>query len=120
MGYLEIKNVEPTLNNCFFAFSKSQLEEGLQKWNLTKEQIVSGIGGLFGTREGIKELYSFYDAQAAKIKQEVDPQEMYNYEFDNYECGYTNCDEKAINMIVHYYGVEIARTVKRRFAYTTI
>lgn len=120
MNYYEIKNRQPKLNNCFYAFSVEQFEEGLNKFNLTKKQVVKGPHGLFGTKEGINELFSFYDDLKNEIKNNCNPQKVYNYEFDNHECSYTCDDSEAIGMIQYYFGDDIAKTIKRKFGYVEI
>lgn len=118
--YLEIKEKEPELDHCFFAFSKEQLEEGLQKWNLTRDQIKAAPAGLYGTSEGIKKFLSFYEMQREEIAKECDPQEVYAYEFNNHKCGYIGDDEDAIMAIIFYFGKDIAKTVKRTCGYYNI
>jgi len=120
MTYTEITNEHAVMNDCFFAFSTKQFNEGLKKHNLNKENVLRGYAGLFGTKEGIKEFYSFYDKQAEKIKNQCNPQDVYYYEFDNHECSYTRDDEEAIEIVISYFGKEIAKTVKRRYAYKEI
>lgn len=78
------------------------------------------MGGLFGTKEGIEKFMGFYDKQTERIAAECDPQEVYNYEFDNHECSYTNDDTEAIKLVCSYFGLERALTVKRRFGYFDI
>ena len=85
MNYQEIKNEQPILRNCFFAFSTEQFNEGIEKYNLTGQKIYRGFGGLYGTKEGIEELMSFYDNLNNRIAKECDPQEVYDYEFGNHE-----------------------------------
>ena len=118
--YQEIRSIEPVLVDCFFAFSKSQFEEGIKKLNLEGKKIYSGIGGLYGTHEGIAQLYKFYDDQTKQIAEQCEPQDVYNYEFNNHECCYTNDDEEAIKIIVNTFGIERAKTVKRKFGYYSI
>ena len=117
-NYLKIKDIEPVLEKCFFAFSKSQFAEGKAKAGITDdEKILSGIGGLYGTKEGIKKLYDFYDDQAKEIGEKCRPQEVYDYELANHECSYSNDDSQVIEMIIHYFGIEKAKTIKRKFAW---
>lgn len=120
MNYQEIKNEQPVLRECFFAFSKEQLEEGIKKHNLEGKKIFRGVGGLFGTEEGIKEFYGFYDKMTKRIGQECNPQEVYNYEFDNHECSYTNDDTESMMICLSYFTDEQCKTIKRRFGYSSI
>lgn len=50
----------------------------------------------------------------AQVAKECDPQEVYFYEFNNYECMYAfDGDEEAIRTIINYFGVDVARTIHR-------
>jgi len=117
-SYTEIRSNEPILVDCFFAFSKEQLNEGIKKFGLEGRKLCNGEGGLFGTREGITQLFKFYDDQHAEIAEQCDPQEVYNHEFWNHECSYTNDDSEAYKITESYFGAERAKTVKRRFAHS--
>ncbi|MDD5356050.1 MAG: hypothetical protein PHY56_05910 [Candidatus Omnitrophica bacterium] len=119
-SYASIKDKQPELFECFFAFSNEQFNEGKKKAGIEDKKIYSGVAGLYGTREGIKKLYDDYDAIDKEIAKKCDPQDVYNYEFSNHECSYTNDDEQPINIVVRIFGKERAKEVKRRFAYTEI
>lgn len=118
--YAKIKSQHPELFECFFAFSHEQFEEGKIKAGIANKKICSAGQGLYGTKEGIKKLFADYDAIDKEIAEKCDPQEVYNYEFDNHECSYTNCDENPINIVASIFGKEKAKLVKRRLAYTEI
>ena len=49
----------------------------------------------------------------AEVVENCSPQEVYDYEFLNHECGWTGDDEEAIQIVVHYFGVDRAKEVKR-------
>lgn len=115
-NYYKLKEQHPILVDCFFAFSNKQYEEGIIKHNLQGKKIYKADGGLFGTEEGIKKLYADYEENAKQISENCDPQEVYNYEFDNHECSYVGDDEEAIKIVVFYFGSEKAKSVKRRYA----
>lgn len=118
--YSELKNINPELVECFFAFSKSQFEEGVKKAGIEGKKIFSGAGGLYGTNDGIKKLYADYDEISKRITAECDPQEVYNDEFANHECSYTCSDTEAIKIVASYFDDEKTKTVKRRFAHVKI
>ena len=118
MKYTEIKDEQPEMIECFFAFSNTQFAEGIKKHNLEGKKICNHPGGLYGTREGIEKMMAFYDNQSKCIAEECDPQEVYNYEFGNHECSYTNDDTEAIKIVVAYFGDNV--NVKRKFGYVPI
>jgi hypothetical protein len=111
--YIKLKSIEPELVECFFAFNKSQFEEGLDKRGIRGKKIFSYPGGLYGTKEGVHKLLDDYDVIAKRIGDECDPQEVYDYEFNNHECNITYDDTEAIKLVVSYFGEEKAKTVKR-------
>jgi hypothetical protein len=119
-NYSQLKNQQPELFECFFAFSNSQHEEGIAKHNLQDKKILRSDGGLFGTQEGIKKLYDDYEAIIKQITENCQPQDVYDYEFINHECSYVGDDEEAIKYVVSYFGDDKAKLVKRRFAVTKI
>lgn len=112
--YQEIKDLQPELFECFFAFSDKQYKEGIAKHNLEGKKILRGFGGLFGTHEGITKLYADYDAIAKKVSNECNPQEVYDYEFDNHECGYIHDDSEAMKIVISHFEAEKYNSVKRR------
>lgn len=113
--YAEIKNQQPVLFECFFAFSDQQYNEGIAKNNLEGKKIYRGFGGLFGTQEGIKKLYDDYDAITKEVAEKCDPQEVYDYEFSNHECSYTYDDSEAMKIVISYFEPEQYNAVKRRY-----
>lgn len=116
-SYTAIKSKEPVLVDCFFAFSNDQLKEGIAKHNLEGKKLCSAGAGLFGTREGIKKLLDDYEQIDKNIAAECDPQEVYDYEFDNHECSYTCEDSEAFAIVERIFGKERAGGVKRKFAF---
>lgn len=120
MNYSEIKNRQPVLVECFFAFSNSQFEEGVKKAGIEGKKIYRAEGGLFGTQEGIKQLYDYYENLDKEIAKKCDPQEVYDYEFTNHECSYVGSDTEAIRIVAATFGDEKASTVNRRFAHVKI
>ena len=114
--YAELHSKQPELQECFFAFSKEQFEEGLDTMGIRDKKIYNGGGGLYGTKEGIHALFSFYDNLNKEISETCDPQEVYDDEFINYECDYVCDDYEAINIVVNLFGPERAKSVVRRRA----
>ena len=119
-NYEKIKNQEPETIDCFFAFSNEQFNEGVKKANLESKEILRSKYGLFGTQEGISNFLGFYDKLSIEISEKCDPQDCYNYEFINYECGYVCDDEEAIKVVVSYFGEAKAKTVTRQYGYSNI
>ena len=115
--YTEIKNEQPMYWNVFFAFSDEQFEKGRKEAGIENELIFSCGDGIYGTKEGIRKLFDFYISQSHRIAAECDPQDVYNCEFENNECDYMGNDAEAIRVVHHYFGLERALGVKRKFGY---
>lgn len=108
------ENTWPEMQGCFFAFNEKQFEEGKAKNGLTTEKIYSVNGGLFGTRAGIDLYFADLGEIARQIAKECNPQEVYDYEYLNHECGYTHNDSDAIAIIERYWGAEAVKSIKRK------
>lgn len=117
--YTELKNKQPELVECFFAFSNEQYAEGIAKHNLQGKKILRGFGGLFGTQEGIQKLYDDYDAISKEITAQCNPQEVYDYEFNNHECSYVCDDSEAMKIVISYFEPAQYNEVKRKHKYHT-
>ena len=120
MTYQEMKNKQPELHDCFFAFNNQQFAEGIAKHSLEGKKLCSAGAGLYGTREGITQLFNDYKKIRQGVAKHCDPQEVYDYEHDNHECSYTGDDEEAIRIVVQTFGKDIAKTVKRRHSLTPV
>lgn len=108
------EDFQPEMHDCFFAFSDQQLQEGMAKFNLKREQLVSYGGGLIGTKQGIEDFFSQYDEPDRRIKAECAPQEVYFYEYNNHECMISwDGDLEAIKIIIARWGADVARKIKR-------
>jgi hypothetical protein len=116
MNYQQIKNEQPILRNCFFAFSKEQFNEGIAKHNLEGQKIYQAKGGLYGTHEGISELMNFYSELDNRIANECDPQEVYDYELDNHECSITCDDTNVMLAVMQTFGWKECTKIKRKYA----
>ncbi|NBA74560.1 hypothetical protein GOQ04_03330 [Emticicia sp. ODNR4P] len=120
MTYSEIKKMHPELKSCFFAFNEQQLQEGIKEHNLEGQKLYQGAHGLIGTKEGIANYLTFYEKREERIRTECTPQDVYNYEYWNHECDYVGDDEEAVKIVISIYGNEIARTIKRKYAFYSI
>jgi len=119
--YRELTDEQPILNKCFFAFSKCQFENGKREAGIgDNEKIYQDNYGLYGTKEGLEAVYAFYNERSKRIATECNPQDVYDYEFANYECELIYDDEDAIQIVIDLFGEEQAKTVERRYARTFI
>lgn len=112
----ERNEVDITKFDCFFAFSDKQFNEGLKKIRPLKEgeKLVPLCGGGFATKDGVERLSAYYKSVDDKIRQECDPQEVYFYEYNNFECMISwDGDEEAINLVESYFGSDIAKSIVR-------
>jgi hypothetical protein len=117
--YQEIKNQQPVLFECFFAFSDQQYNEGIEKHNLQGKKIYRAHGGLYGTHEGISKLYADYDAITKQISEQCNPQEVYDYEFGNHECSYICDDSEVMKIVISQFKPEQYNEVKRKCKHHT-
>jgi hypothetical protein len=113
------------MGECFFAFNKSQLEEGVREKGLEGKKLYRAGNGLYGTDEGIKSYMERRIKQIEDINSEIaekcSPQEVYDYEFANHECEYVCDDEEAIKIVVSIFGADKSgNEVERRHAYYLI
>ena len=120
MNYQEYKAIQPEMRNCFFAFNNEQLTEGIRKHCLNGLKLYNAGLGLIGTKEGIADFTGQYDKISEDIKNNCNPQDVYDYEFFNHECGYVNDDSEAIDIVIDYFGIEKAKEVKRKYGFRTL
>lgn len=121
--YRELNNQHPddTKYGVFFAFGKQQFAEGLQKLisrgyiNEGEEQkLASYAGFLYGLPSELKRFMNSYEERRKRIAIECDPQEVYCYEFNNFECGTAfDGDLNAILHVADIWGTDKARTITR-------
>lgn len=70
--------------------------------------------GTFGTDAGLDAFFNFYKESRSAIPRECDPQEVYFYEYNNYESMYAwDGDLEAIKIIISYWGADVAHNIKR-------
>lgn len=118
--YQDIKNQQAPTINCFFAFSNKQFEEGIKEKNLEGQKIYAAGSGLYGTKEGIANFLGFYENLNKRIGENCDPQQVYDYEFANHECGYTCDDLEAMQILLNYFSVDQVANVQRKYAVYSI
>ena len=118
-AYKGIYDTDPDADafGIFFAFNEKQLLEGLEKFGYKRSDIVHvnvpGLG-LYGPREKCKAFLGEYENRAERVAKECNPQDVYDYEFANYECDYTGTDKEAIGIVVSTFGKEKAKIVSRK------
>ena len=119
----QISNAPWDKLGVFAAFSQQKFDEGYRRLIETGklkegEKIVRLGSGVYGSKESAEKLEAFYDNIYERIKNECDPQEVYFYEYNNFECCIAyDGDEDAIRKVIDIFGIEAARKVKRFNAY---
>lgn len=121
--YREIRDGHPKIENygCFFAFGQEQFDRNLAAAVLSgrikeSDQIVyhPHYSGLYGTTKGVSEFLNWYHERDKAIPVECDPQEVYFYEYNNHECMFGwDGDKPAFDLIVAYFGEEVASKIVR-------
>ena len=99
MTYQEYREIQPVMNNCFFAFNQEQFTAGIRKHCLNGLKIYNAGLGLYGTKSGIEDFYKQYDDIDKQIKENCNPQDVYDYEYNNHECSYTNDDSQVLMLL---------------------
>ena len=130
-GYLIIENAQTIkhyneltdernrheFEGIFFAFDNKQFEEGYEKVKhllAPDEKLCRFYGGGYGVRKYIDAMYEYYDNVDKRIAAECDPQEVYYYEYNNFECCIAwEGDTNAIKVILRIFGEQAARKIKR-------
>lgn len=125
--YRELCEQHPNADECgiFFAFSDKQFDEGyarlVELGHINQGDKICRSATMFGTKDGIRKFYDFYEERVNVIKEECDPQEVYFYEYNNHECMISwDGDKEAIRHVIDIWGVEVANSIKRHNANHTI
>jgi hypothetical protein len=79
----------------------------LKRHNLTEEQakatlVGDGYGGI-GTREAFKARHDYFETIEKEISEQCNPDEIFEYEYWNHECGYTGDWSEALNITKAYF-----------------
>lgn len=119
--YQRTKDSHPDCDKygVFFAFNNEQYTEGynhlVDLCFISKgDKICQCQNGAFGTKESLDAFFDFYIQRDKDIPKNCDPQEVYFYEYNNYECMYAwNGDKEAYDIIVELWGEETAKTITR-------
>lgn len=124
--YKELSNAHPDTDKLpvFYAFGQKQFGEHLTllRRKYGEDIVIKSAGaGLYGTVEGLNAVFQFYSDRDKRIAEECDPQEVYCYEFNNYEsCIAFDGDVNAIRLVLSIFGEEAARGVERFNAFYSI
>lgn len=122
--YSELKHECANTNHpgIFFAFSDEQLIEGMksigfdfsdkESWRGKVFNYTKVCSGMFGTHDGFEAMMNKIAEYDKRIAAECDPQEVYIDEYNNHECQYSS-DESAYEIVVSYFGEDIAKQIKR-------
>lgn len=90
-----------------YVFGQEQWHDYLQRHNLTEEQakatlVGDGYGGV-GTREAFANREKYLDEWIERVKTECTPEEIFTYEYNNYECAYTYDYSDALKIVHRYF-----------------
>ena len=102
--------------NMFCAFTDEQFNLGLRSIrSLNDGEKIRSLGaGVFGTKDGIDRFFKAQRKTDDIIAEECNPQEVYYYEYNNYEsCINFDGDLDAIRKVASIWGWEVARTINR-------
>lgn len=94
-------------NSVFFAFSDSQVLEGMAQYNITDKSLLVSLGaGMIAPRANVKAIsLGLKTIQADKkkmVKERSDIKKTILYELNNYECFYTGDITDALEALSAY------------------
>lgn len=106
MSYKNYLDKFSTYHNdgIFYAFSKEQFEKGMKECGYKKSGhlLKDGMGG-FGTKEAFDERRRFYKEVEKEIRLNCTPDEIFEFEWWNHECGYTYDYSEALAITRDYF-----------------
>lgn len=111
--YHELKDKQRNFSDpcMFYAFSNEQYEQGekIAKQHMQPgEEILRGRYGMFATQAAYNRWVKHVTECDQRIKAECDPQEVYCYEYNNYECCISwEGDEEAIKVVRAIFGEDV-------------
>lgn len=118
--YVELKNLPINADlapfDIFVAFTDKQFEDGVKTLRPLRdgEKLVSFGAGMFGISTGVDRYFAFCEDTDRRIAAECDPQEVYCYEYNNYECMYAcDGDTSAVRIVARLFGWDAVRHLKR-------
>lgn len=113
--YVEIKQEQFDFkaHGGFFAFGQDQFTTN----KIGEEPFVSMGAGLYCSETNAPTLaeafHKFVDEKNEQIKKECTPQEVFDYEYNNYECDYTNDVENPCMYIIELYGMDTLKKMAK-------
>jgi len=106
---LKMKAIDDApMDGIFYAFSDKQFAEGLAKCGYTQADVdngnivTDGFGG-YGTTKAFDKRSEFYAQCNERIKIECTPDEVFRYEYLNYECAFSGDMEDALKITRSYF-----------------
>lgn len=121
--YLEIKKEMSEYfsleNGFFFAFTKDDFVEGqkeLQKigWFTSADKLISIGAGGFTVRRAFDKMEAFMSECDKKIANECNAQEVYDYQYNNFESDYaSDGDLQAMRIVLQHFGKDKLSKIKR-------
>lgn len=98
------KAYKHNFEGIFYAFSDKQFEEGMKKcgYDENTKLVKDGMGG-FGTKEAFDERRKFYKKINDEIREKCTPEEIFEYEWWNHECGLTYDYSEALEITQEYF-----------------
>ena len=88
----------------FYAFSEEQFVKGMKEcgYDENTKLLRDGMGG-YGTREAFEERHEFFNVVEEEIRQNCKPDEVFEFEYWNHECGYTGDHSEALEITRGYF-----------------
>ena len=107
--YTELKEKYSSYHNdgIEYVFGQDQWRDYLKRHNLTEEQakatlVGDGYGGI-GTKEAFKARDEYFKTVEKEILEQCNPDEIFEYEYWNHECGYTGDWSEALHITQAYF-----------------
>ena len=107
--YTELKEKYSSYHNdgIEYVFGQDQWRDYLKRHNLTEEEakatlVGDGYGGI-GTREAFKARHDYFETVEKEISEQCNPDEIFEYEYWNHECGYSGDWSEALKITQCYF-----------------
>ncbi len=113
-NYIKIKDSLQKFSHpeVFFAFSKKQFDDQVLQLPPGSKIMSWRSLGCYGTQKGLDAYRDAILENSKTIKAECTPQEVYDHEFWNHECGFTGDDTEALTAVLNYFGAAGVRSLK--------